>query len=371
MAKTAKLDTLQMLRGIAAFLVVLDHSLLAVIPYDQAFVPLGGFAATIGRMGVNIFFLISGFIMVHSTRSTKHLRPILRQRDFGWKRLTRLAPLYWIATFIQIGIGSTTGAAFSPVQVATSLLFLPDFGNTDDPRMPPIVGVGWTLNYEALFYVIFGLTLLLPRRTGLITCIAVIVTVTLAGALGTRYVNEEPLHRLMFFYTYKNMLFFAIGIAVALAHRFIPRFLHERALGLAIGLIVSALTLFKVMLFEDGDKTWQAISLLTCTTVVILAVSDERAKIARGYRYLLKIGNASFSTYLFHAMLLRQLTLVAAPLLRAGRAIPFIAVSSLTCLAAGSLIHATIEVPITRLFRRAGTKSQEFAADAGSIPTVV
>jgi len=350
--QTGRLDALQILRGIAAFMVVCDHSLIVVAAYDPFMATFQDFGGTIGRMGVNIFFVISGFIMVHSTRSTQYLSPFKRQRDFAWKRVTRLAPLYWIATFVEIGLSAAQGVTFNLPQIVTSLSFLPDFSDTGDWRMPPIVGVGWTLNCEALFYCIFGLTLLLPRRIGLLACMLAIVALTAWGALGLKYVHGESFERIAVFYTFKNNLFFAIGMAVALGRRFVPSLSGASALGVAIGMMAAALGIFAFDHLADGSVVWQSISVVTCAMAVLLAVSGRHMKQSLGHRLLVHVGDASFSTYLFHAMVLGWLAAAAAPLLSRGMILPFLLVAPVLCLAAGSLIHLAVERPITRYLRQ-------------------
>lgn len=348
-----RLDNLQIMRGIAAGLVVIDHSLLAAAAHDPNYIPYQGFAATIGRMGVNIFFIISGFIMVHSTESTRQLDPGSRVRSFAWKRATRLVPLYWLATLVQIAVGADDGTHFSIGHIVRSLAFLPNFADMGDERMPPVLGVGWTLNYEVLFYCIFAATLLLPRRIGLLACISAITAMVSAGVLGMRYVGNGAFHRIFFFYTFKNMLFFAIGISIAMGQRFLPKLVRGWPMGAAMALMVSGLAFFRVMGFNDGNPVWLSISLVICTAVIVLAVSDHSINATTRYRTILHIGNASFSTYLFHAMLLAVLAPVAARIFGTAMGPVLILTGPVLCLTIGSIIHIFVEIPLTKLFRGA------------------
>jgi exopolysaccharide production protein ExoZ len=355
-AQPNRLDDLQILRGIAAMLVVLDHAILAVIPYDPRYAPLLNLAGTTGKMGVNIFFIISGFIMMHTTEPTKGLPPADRLRHFAWKRASRLIPLYWLATIFMILLGLGIGVHYTTQHVLTSFAFLPHFEDSGDPRMIPIVGVGWTITYEMLFYAIFGLSLLLPRLFGPLVCIAAIALMVTAGTIGLHHVQDATLRRIIAFYSYKNMLFFAVGVLLAMGLRFVPRVGGRFHLAAQLLLIICVLSAYRLLGFQDGGKAWETISFLTCSAVVTLAIAGRRAEAHPGRRWLLHIGDASFSTYLFHAPLMHGLAALSAALLVRGWGGVFIVVAGLICLAMGSLVHLGIELPLTRLVRDGGAR---------------
>ncbi|WP_395336034.1 acyltransferase [Novosphingobium sp. BL-8H] len=345
------LDGLQALRGIAAVMVVIDHAMLAVIPYDPHFAPLGDFAGTIGKMGVNLFFVISGFIMMYTTEPTRTYAPSHRFSDFAWKRLTRLVPLYWLATLLTIAVGAIEGFHYTSGHILTSFTFLPNFEDAVDPRMTPIVGVGWTITYEMLFYSLFALCLLFPRQIGPAACMAIIVGMVVCGAVAAGHVQDPELRRIVAFYSYKNMLFFTVGIAIAIGFRRMPQVAGPIAIGGSLTLMVAALTSYWEFRLQNGGLVWQVVSFLTCTCVGLLAAGNARRSDIPARRLLLHIGNASFSTYLFHAPILHFLASLSAPWLVRGYGSAFIIVAALPCLVAGSLIHTGIELPITRAVR--------------------
>jgi exopolysaccharide production protein ExoZ len=136
--------SIQYLRGIAALLVVFYHSAESLVG-----VPLDGavHALAWGASGVDIFFVISGFIMWSSTAH----RP-LGVAAFWKARATRIVPLYWIFTFIYLiwlAARSPNSVTFDYGEIIKSLFFVP-FTNSFAGTSVPIVGAGWTLNYEAL-----------------------------------------------------------------------------------------------------------------------------------------------------------------------------------------------------------------------------
>ena len=134
----------------------------------------------IGQAGVDVFFVISGFIMwtVTSTETAPHV--------FLLRRVIRIVPLYWVATVIM---AIHQKASFSAV--LKSLCFIPFFG--EKGLIWPVLVPGWTLNYEMFFYLLVCVTLLLPRYIQLMSLITTLCllsflcpVVTLSGDLVSR-----------------------------------------------------------------------------------------------------------------------------------------------------------------------------------------
>ena len=109
-----------------------------------------------GAAGVDIFFVVSGFIMVVTT-----MKRDMAPGEFLLHRIARIVPVYWVVTILLFAI---VMYGFKPVGImrmqpdwlAKSLLFIP-FDR--DGRVEPIISVGWTLNYEMFFYLLFALGL--------------------------------------------------------------------------------------------------------------------------------------------------------------------------------------------------------------------
>jgi exopolysaccharide production protein ExoZ len=151
------LRSIQYLRAFAALSVVLFHSLQwARIDFD------------IGAAGVDVFFVISGYVMWRSTEG-QSLTPL----EFMRRRVIRVVPLYWTATLALAVSAAAWPARFpeidpQPGHVLQSLAFLQ---HRNPQGLPfPVLAPGWTLNYEAAFYCLFAASLLLPhsqRLTGL------------------------------------------------------------------------------------------------------------------------------------------------------------------------------------------------------------
>lgn len=151
-------NNIQYLRGIAASLVVLDHSMLRLANANGDYAILRSFAGEIGAFGVYVFFVLSGYLMVVITDDGYGLNKAFR---FLGARILRIAPLYFIATFLTILVGALiTGRQFPLGDIVLSLLFIATNARPEDGALTPVLGVGWTLNYEMFFYVIFAFGLL-------------------------------------------------------------------------------------------------------------------------------------------------------------------------------------------------------------------
>ena len=117
-----------------------------------------------GQAGVDIFFVISGFIMWVTT----HDRPTTPLR-FMTNRIVRIVPLYWLITLAVAAMAFAVpslfrGVVLTPEHVIKSLLFIPHYYPGMPTRVWPLLLPGWTLNYEMVFYLVFAIALLLPRR---------------------------------------------------------------------------------------------------------------------------------------------------------------------------------------------------------------
>jgi exopolysaccharide production protein ExoZ len=180
---------IQVLRFIAALMVVFAHA----IPEFQP----------IGSHGVDVFFVISGFIMVHTSASL--FGGPGSSKAFLTKRIARIAPLYWIVTLLTASVGT-----FSWQHVAASLLFLP--GNWSEAQYSalPVVTVGWSLNVEMFFYVVFAAGLRFPRQVAVAGVSTVLVGMVLIGI----YTNVlTPAVRL--YWASPQILEFVVGCLLA------------------------------------------------------------------------------------------------------------------------------------------------------------
>src|ERR1700735_5026340 len=146
MRSNMKLHFLQALRAVAAWLVIVDHTLLE-ITQNQSGNSVTHIAWTLGSAGVDVFFVISGFIMVHIC--WENFGRWAAAVDFLRRRVIRIVPLYWLATLAALAyhrVSATHGAHAGWSELLYSLAFIPYAD--DEGFWSPILPQGWTLSYE-------------------------------------------------------------------------------------------------------------------------------------------------------------------------------------------------------------------------------
>lgn len=165
MHEEKRIDSIQLLRLIAAISIIVYHS---------------NIMGEVGYFGVEILFVVSGFVIMKSTE--------LKKKYFLRRRLIRIIPLYWIST-IFLYIILLYKPELSLMSIATeeslfrSLFFLPQ--NLTGVSTVPLISVGWTINYEIYFYFIFGIAMTISHKyRGLITSCMILLLCNVAGGLG-------------------------------------------------------------------------------------------------------------------------------------------------------------------------------------------
>ena len=152
-----KFLSIQALRALAAILVVVFHAQLLCEKYARAPSNSEWLIQGFGRYGVDLFFVLSGFVIAFTARKSH-----TSAGGFLARRLIRIVPIYWILTATMLLLPVVVPAAFSvhasfdPLGVLRSLTFTSHSLNT---AQDPIIYVGWTLEYEMLFYLLVTLTL--------------------------------------------------------------------------------------------------------------------------------------------------------------------------------------------------------------------
>ena len=154
------INNLQVLRAFAAINVVYFHIIVTSATYDVPTQRLS-FLEGWGENGVDLFFVISGFVMLHTQMQKKR-----NTWDFMVSRLIRIVPAYWFITTLVLVLFILFPHIFrattpTPLWITTSYLFMSRFIT----GMNPLVYVGWTLEWEMLFYIVFGVSLLFKTWT--------------------------------------------------------------------------------------------------------------------------------------------------------------------------------------------------------------
>ncbi|WP_158285717.1 acyltransferase family protein [Pseudohoeflea suaedae] len=205
------IPAVQYLRGFAALAVFLFHvSSLTVATWG----PNAAGIDHVGAAGVDLFFVISGFVMVMIVSRPGAFRP----GDFIFRRLARVVPGYYIATLavflLAIAVPSILGSTTADVaRLAASLAFVP--WPDGEGAMAPLLLVGWTLNYEMFFYALVLLMAGLFGDRKLYGLVAVVSALAFVGWVA------EPENGTLAFYTDAILLEFAFGILVWHLHRYL------------------------------------------------------------------------------------------------------------------------------------------------------
>ncbi len=331
---------IQYLRAVAALMVVWVHALYIIPGAAQQFN-----APNFGGAGVDLFFVISGFIMVVTT-AEKELTPA----EFFCRRIVRIVPLYWLATLAMIP-GAAYGDSFKspgypPVAIAKSLLFVPYTALWGHPgNVFPILAQGWTLNFEMFFYSLFALSLAAPRRLRFPVLAVTLVSLSVIGKLLGPFV--EPLALV---YTSPLLLEFVAGMILAYG------WLRDRSRNwspwswLLVAAGVCAIGL------RDSSFITQHPGFLTMCGAVIIVGGCLHPKIcAIQNRPLLELGNASYSIYLFHGLVLEALVWPwrrVFPIVTLASSVLFMALALSLCAVAGWSCYQFIERPLTSRLRK-------------------
>ncbi|WP_414901208.1 acyltransferase family protein [Rhizobium cremeum] len=339
---------LQALRGVAVLLVVLFHVALqerATIPSMQYL----EFFIYFGYGGVNLFFVISGFIMVYISLGRWGYRA--QWRDFVLRRMIRIYPTYWAVFLITV-------AVFSGYYGKQSCLG-GDWGKTigaitlaRDPRDMCFVPQAWTLHWELLFYLTFSAVFFVGHkwaiRLGVIWAIASAAVI----AFARDGVSED-----IFNYCIYNLHFLA-GAALCLFYaRTDLRYPVIWVSGGALLFVLAGILNSRGMM--DTEDTLHRLAQFVPASLMLLlgALGLEKRDIAVP-TWLLLIGNASYSIYLIHLttfLAFRRATagMVHTPATHLIWVIGLVAVAIIP----GVLIHYAFERPAIKLGKRAIPRS--------------
>ena len=347
-AVTGRLDTLEALRGIAALLVVLYH-LQDIFVARTGVVPFGGLFGS-GDRGVDLFFVLSGFIIMMTHKGD--IGSSVRLLPYLYKRSCRIFPSVWIMTSVAAGLyachfgGAGKMAKLEPWNIAASALLLPQNG-------PALVNVTWTLKYEVFFYAAFAM-LIVSRRFGAAMLLAWQSAILLT-AIGILHMTNPVAS----FYLRPICLEFGIGMACAWL--ILRQDRRMRAGWISICLLAVGVTgftgglLYEALGVSHGLESLRTLVFGGSSGALVLGLTQlERDGHIRAPAFLTALGGISYAVYLVHYS---AITLLAAALVRIGW-IPMNTAVLFGCavlgVAAGAAFHHLIDQPIQIRLRRFG-----------------
>jgi len=356
--KLGTIEGIQYLRGVAALMVVFFHarSYFGVVPEWTR----------IGSRGVDIFFVISGFIIVYATRKISNDDSAIRScATFLGKRFIRVVPLYWIALTITAfpylsywvhSADSITGL-FGNINydlgtIFQDYAFFPHLSIDEDEQgeIFPILIQGWTLNYEIAFYFLFGLTIL-TRQYRLIIAVLLISGLVLLGRLHHFHAVSG------LFYTSPILLEFVYGILLYEIYAKTHHLSFNKMTLVSVGIV-------GVLLLAIGSGTNNKVVLGAAATfivwVFIQAFRDNHN------RALKLLGDASYSIYLFHLLSFKLARVIMGFLsLKPDgyiNILTIIGIHILVSISTGIAIYYIIEKPLLRLLRNGFAKASQVSS---------
>ena len=343
-----RLYTLQSLRGAACLLVVIYHVAAIERGYGLSFSPLRP-ALWFGYAGVDLFFVLSGFII--TTTSKDSLGRPTRLPGYLIRRAWRIYPLYWLA--LAVGAAGMVAVLHLPPFATGDLReLLQAFVLLPAPLEPRIVAVSWSLGYELYFYLVFGCLYVLPRRLAapLLAGWAIAVVVAAVAWPFESFAAQFALSPFV--------LEFLAGCLVAAVSPALSASKAGLLAACAAGWCAAA-----SLGFYSMDPTWLPLRLpqrvltfgVPAALLLYACTGRERHSGIRGPRWLERIGDASYSIYLFHTpgLFLAIIfgTWVGFSHLRVAHTF-WIGMMIAAALVPGLLIHRFVEKPLLSVWRR-------------------
>ncbi|ELY3737942.1 acyltransferase [Cronobacter sakazakii] len=319
-----ELHTLQIVRGVAAMMVVTNHL------WGTVF---GGIFKYNGGLGVDIFFVLSGFLMVFTQKETRG--PI----EFLSGRIFRIYPMYILVSLPLIIMMVEVN---NPFKILSNLFLIPTFGQlqhrlANDPA--------WTLVYEMIFYVMFSASLLISRNK-VKSCLMVCTMLLFSVYLFSFYLAPQPRFgwiNLGYILGDSLLIDFGMGCLLAILYEKIN---YNKRLAFPLFVALTLGVIYASLIYITGPRIIKFG--LPALVIITLAIYSSHGH-GVIYKILHVIGDASYSIYLSHLYFawamhnsvntkdIASIDAEVATLLFTGM-----------CIAFGIFINITVERPIMR-----------------------
>jgi len=291
-----QLRSIQMLRGVAALFVVFFHF---TIPIHLDKNTIVGSMLSNGWSGVDMFFVISGFIAAYTVRTEDS--GAKEAANYFLKRLIRIVPLYYLVILLSMGSSHETF-----IESLKSMVFVPIGGEGADSYGPLYggsrVAQGWTLNYEIFFYIVVALSFFVGRLKWVfinITMFSLILIPLLLlptpdnyGISGFRF--SIPYISMI---TNPVILEFLLGLLVFYTHKKMDNKINVTwVIVITYSIVFFVLNLQSPFFYSSRLTMWGIPSALLVVSLLKLEKCDKLPSI----KWLMISGNLSFSIYLLH-----------------------------------------------------------------------
>jgi peptidoglycan/LPS O-acetylase OafA/YrhL len=346
------LNSIQSIRALATLTVVVFHAIELVTTAWGLPLPL----PTAGVGVLDVFFVLSGFLMIHIMRRDE------TPGGFLFKRFTRIVPLYWLMT--TLAIVGTIGfhglfplANLSPLSILSSYFFVPHPNAGGD--LEPILSVGWTINIEIWFFFSFALALTLPwgRRTaGVVLMLGVLwlaAHMLLAGSAVEVFHADKFLIDLM------------IGCLLAPAARLPEAAAFARRTPMLPIIIGAWVVMLALGPLSCGDQACETKTPMTYALSIPAGILVLAAALQDLYRTptkrnpLVFYGDASYSVYLLHIFVVRGVSAAALTLLGPSPASAMLALALIFAVtfSLAPLLYFCVELKCNQMLRKASWPS--------------
>ena len=326
-----KLELLQALRAIACVAVVFFHT-----DYQPGF----------GASGVNIFFVLSGVIMGMLLEFESS--PV----RFIKKRFIRIIPLYWVTTSVAAVVtwlyphlrsSGDTGIGWEYI---FSLMFIPY--QAENGNIVPLLGPGWSINYEMVFYVSCAVGLWMSRGRPVLTTTLIVIS--------WWYFSKFPTTVAANFYHRPVVLFFIAGINLWLVNKYFKLRLRNKAAILSMLVLCTFLAYGEW--FYNQHRQGNALTLVTYyffpVFIVYLGLVAEAAFQETSLslkNVFIQIGDASYAIYLTHLFVIHFFALLSRKIHLNSNGIILASVSVLTSIIFGLIVHRFFDEPLQKKFK--------------------
>jgi exopolysaccharide production protein ExoZ len=311
------ISSIQILRGFAALFIVIGHSQGAA----RELAGLSGQTFSTWQLlpwgvGVDLFFVISGFIIFYSSK--KYQGAPHPSRTFFAHRIARLVPLYWLCTALFLAIfvfkrslGFAQADEFPSIQaIISSLVFFPfDAHPISSGLAFPAYNLGWTLNYEMYFYALFALCLGRSQTQSAVRILVGLCCIVIFGVV------FKPDVLPFSFWSQPIILEFGAGIVIAMAFQRGVSFPRPLRLGLiSLGFLLIVFLPFGSPVDIGGtnlnDFGRVYIWGLPAALIIAGAALGPDVKKKSWLSIPIEIGNASYSLYLVHPFVIFLMSLL-------------------------------------------------------------
>lgn len=330
------LYSVQFLRGVAALIVVLAHIAFKGEQYSVDI--LSWFH--VGSVGVDLFFIISGFIMCYTTDNKE-----IYFHKFIRNRLERIVPLYWVLTFVALIIfivkPSLINSSGGTTSIIDSFLLLPN-GNKF------LIQNGWTLSYEFYFYFIFA-TALLFFRNRIKRYSAVVTSLIFLSIIGL-LINTEIAY--LDFLTSNYLLEFALGIVAFLVFKKSEFKISMSVVFLLLGLILMGYQNFNGIFklpFDRSISYGMPMFLIFIGMLSLEGVFRNTKNIISNF--FEKLGDSSYSLYLAHPFAISPVAM-ACKYLGINNPYLFLFLLTFSAIFTGFFVFYFIEKPLIKFIKK-------------------